>query len=363
MPHPCQYIRSHFLAFAHYSLASLAAIGLVCWPSPGRAYDESGFLPQIVLIVDESGSMTGQHAWLADFVPALSQALTQHNEYDSPIDIVFTVAGFAENTRNLVVHGSENDATDAISRLSTDKNGIEDGYLAIHEVLEGSGYHYAPPTTIILITDEDRDVTDPDVTLVNLGEYLVSNGIVVHSIVPAEILCPGRKWGIAIDQYRVALLPAVGGLASCEDADSWIQPDYAELAWTTGGLTWNLETVAPEWRKQASTVELEQFVAGLSDKIFTQWPKTLSARIEFSPAKPRPGDVVTFDASGSIANQQGREVSSWAWDLDGDRVADEEGPTITRIFSSGRHSIALEVTDNSTPPATSRKVIYLQVSD
>ena len=354
-----RHVRSGFGGLAHYLLAVLTVIGLVLWPSPGLAYDGA---PQIILVVDESGSMAGRHAWLTDFVPALGQALIERNEYESPVDIEFTVAGFTEDTRNLVLHGSTIDATDAVSRLHT-SGSIEDGYVAIREVLERPPNHFGPPTTVILITDEDRDVTDPDVTLASLTEYLVGMGIVVHSIVPAEILCPGRKWGIAIDQYRVALQPDVGGLSTCEDAESWTHQDYAELAWTTGGLTWDLGIVAPRRPRQASTEALEQFVAGLSDWILTQWPATLSARVDFSPAKPRPGDVVTFDASGSFANQPGREVSSWAWDLDGDGAADEQGAIITRIFSTGRYRIVLEVTDNSTPPTVSRKVIHLEIVD
>ena len=363
MLRPFRHIRSRFVGLTHRLLAVSTVIGLVCWLGASLANQGPGFIPQLILIIDESGSMTGRHAWLMDFVPALGQALTERNKYDSPDDVEFTVAGFTDNTRKLVLHGSKIDATDAVSRLHTDRGSTEDGYVAIREVLDWRSYDYGPPTTVILISDEDRDVTDPDVSLESLAEYLAANGVVVHSVIPAQILCPGRKAGIAIDQYAVALQPDIGGLSTCENAESWIHRDYAELAWSTGGLTWDLGMLVPGSRRQASTETLAQFVAGLSDKILTQWPTTISARIDFSPSKPRPGDVVTFDGSNSFVSQPGREISNWAWDLDGDGAIEEHGAIIARMFSTGRHRIVLEVTDNSTPPATSRKVLYLEIAD
>jgi hypothetical protein len=362
LPRPFRHIRSRFACLAQQSLAALAVIGLVGWPSAELEYEGAGFFPQIILIVDESGSMSGDQDWLADFVPALGKALSERNQYDLPAEIEFTVAGFTDDTRNLLMYGSVIEATDAIGRLRADKS-IEDGYVAIRELLEERLHRSGSPTTVILITDEDRDVTDPDVTLASLTEYLDWMGIVVHSIIPAEILCPDRKRAIAMDQHDVALQPDTGGLSSCENALRWTHEDYAELAFITGGLTWDLGIFAPGWRRQASVEVLEQAVAGLSDRILTQWPATVSARVNISPAKPLPGDVVTFDGSNSFVSQPGRQIISWAWDLDSDGAADEYGAIVARIFSSGRHRIVLEVADDATPPVTSRKVIYLEVGN
>ena len=63
-----------------WRLVAVAAV--VCWS--GNVIADSGdsgdgFSPQLILVVDESGSMRGRHSWLADALPALGQALNDRN--------------------------------------------------------------------------------------------------------------------------------------------------------------------------------------------------------------------------------------------------------------------------------------------
>ncbi len=72
-----------------------------------------------------------------------------------------------------------------------------------------------------------------------------------------------------------------------------------------------------------------------------------TARFSFTPTAPRPGQVVTFDASASFDDAPG--LTS-AWDLDDDGAFDDETAlTFTRTFDAdGTFPIALRVTDADT---------------
>ncbi len=364
MPRPFRQFGSCFAGLKHYFLAALAVISLSYVPSASPAYEGPTLTPQLVLIVDESGSMQGRHAWLLEVLPTLGQELIKRNKYVFPDNVKFTVAGFTNQIRILIQEGSDIDAARAVSYLRT-VGGIEDGYVAIRNVLNRHPEYEDTPTTVILVSDEDRDVTDSDISLASLADYLTMKGVVVHVVVPAQIFCPDRKAGLAVDMYRVALHPGFDGLSTCAGAMTRTYQEYAELAWATGGLVWDLDLVAPGWRKRASLKVLEHFVGGLADRILMQWPTgPLWADIEIWPTTPRRDDVVYFDGSKSFTNQPGRQVSHWAWDLDGDGTVDTYGPTVAGIFAtSGRHRIVLEVTDDSNPPTTSRKVLHMEVAD
>jgi hypothetical protein len=343
----------------------VAIVAAVCWSGNVIADSSDGFSPHLILVVDESGSMRGRHSWIADVLPALGYALDARNVNSLPDQLYFTLAGFTTRGRDLAQRSSDIDAARAVGALRTD-GGTEDGYVAIRDVLSGylAGNEYSP-TTVILITDEDRDVTDRELTLASLANQLVVNGIVVHAVIRARIVCPDQRAGIAIDRSRVAVVSGQDKFSTCSDAEVRTFHDYAELAYATGGLVWNLEMIAGGHGKKTQPETLRQFVGALSDKIIMQWPTgALWADIEHWPENPRSGDVVTFDGSNSLSNQPGGQISDWKWDLDGDGTIDQNGSTVANIYSApGRYRIVLNVTDNSNPPSLGRKVLFLQISE
>lgn len=342
---------------------ALALVAIIWSPSVVFATEGDGFSPHLFIVVDESGSMQGRQDWLAEALPALADALDYRNVNTLPDQIYFTLAGFTTHGRELAQHASAVEAAGAVSALRTD-GGTEDGFVAIRDVLSGylTGTSYSP-TTVILITDEDRDVTDRDLTLADLADQLVMNGVVVHAVIRARIMCPDRKAGIAVDQNRVAVTAVQGDLSTCSDAATQTIDDYAELAWATDGLVWSLEALTGGREKKSKPETRQQFVDALSDKIIMQWPPgILWSDIDYWPKNPRPGDVVTFDGSNSFSNQPGRQVNDWKWDLDGDGSIDQNGSTVARIYSEpGHYRIVLTVADDSNPPGTGRKVVSLQV--
>jgi hypothetical protein len=191
------------------------------------------------------------------------------------------------------------------------------------------------------------------------------NGIVVHAVIKARIACPDQRAGIAIDGNRVAVVSGKDEFSTCSNARVRTVDDYAELAHATGGLVWNLEMIAGSRGRKPQPEILQQFVDVLSDEVITHWPTgTLWADIDHWPENPHSGDVVTFDGSNSLSNQPGGQVSDWQWDLDGDGTIDQNGSTVAKIYSTpGRYRIVLSVTDDSKPPGTGRKVLFLQISE
>ena len=349
-----------------WRLVAIAAV--VCWS--GNVIADSGdsgdgFSPHLILVVDESGSMRGRHSWLADALPALGQALNDRNVNSLPDQTYFTLAGFTTRSRDLAQRSSEIDAARAVRLLRTDGN-TEDGYVAIRDVLSGylTGNEYSP-TTVILITDEDRDETDRELTLASLVDQLVMNGIVVHAITRARITCPDRRAGLAIDRSRVALVSGRDDFSTCSDARVKTFRDYMELAHSTGGLVWNLGVIADGSATKRQLETLQQFVDALADEVIMQWPTgTLWTDIDHWPESPHAGDVVTFDGSKSLSNQPGGEIINWQWDLDGDGAIDQNGPTVAKIYSApGRYRIVLNVSDNSNPASIGRRVLFLQISE
>lgn len=79
----------------------------------------------------------------------------------------------------------------------------------------------------------------------------------------------------------------------------------------------------------------------------------------FEPGEPQAGQEVTFNASGS--EDPDGEIVRYAWDFDGDGVADVEGAKVTWTFASeGFHVVSLTVTDNDG--ATDHTSLKVEVS-
>jgi uncharacterized delta-60 repeat protein len=74
--------------------------------------------------------------------------------------------------------------------------------------------------------------------------------------------------------------------------------------------------------------------------ITVSWPHTVDGR------PVRPGQTVTFDATGS--HDTDGSIASYAWDLDGDGQTDHSGPTATMTYNVARTvGVLLRVTDDT----------------
>lgn len=129
----------------------LAAVGFAASAQAGDV--------DIVFVVDESGSMAGEHAWLGQMITALNTGLVAHGQ-NARYGLVGFGNGAAGNLgRQINVGGGQfgtaaQFATATGSLVTTGSQ--EDGYAGLNFAM---GYSFRPGAAqnFILVTDEDRD--------------------------------------------------------------------------------------------------------------------------------------------------------------------------------------------------------------
>lgn len=177
------------------TLAAVAAMFCII-VMPAHAQQRTG---QIVFVVDESGSMSGEHTFLQSFAPALEQQLLAAGLSS----VQFGLVGYGNSAvvpRQFLINGNPfgsaaDFATAAGGLVIT--GGTEDGYAGIQYALDNYTFAGGANTAVIvLVTDEDRDNTDNALTfnviLVNLQNANVS----LSAIIDQAINGPGGEVGI-----------------------------------------------------------------------------------------------------------------------------------------------------------------------
>ena len=236
----------------------------------------------ILFVVDESGSMAGEHAWIGSMVTSLETGLIAG-------EVGNTGSGQAANRYAMVGYGNANippappgqdpykilvgggdwgdDAqlATAAGTLTT-YGGLEDGYEAINYALNNYTFRSDAALNIVLITDEDRDVTSADTyasTLAALGSKNALLNVVVDNAFGSD---SGGALGRFADTKDLNPLvdgdgnPVPGGTADVENAVladgaggytletgattgtgfGTTTADYVNLALQNGGGAWNL---------------------------------------------------------------------------------------------------------------------------
>lgn len=213
----------------------------------------------IILLVDESGSMSEEHAWIPGMTQLLDQALM--------------VAGIGVSQKNyfgVVAFGDDCDSNNSLGRVLLDnfqqtfvssenitafiKNlkvggRQEDGYGAM-EIALNEYYFRDVARQFILITDEDRDVLAVNLTRGNIRDMLDSSGVLLNAAVSEEFLGSSLH-ALGVDSNRNAYLydPSVrssfrveegSGQAVEDSAYGTTNTDYTGLAWQLGGAAWDL---------------------------------------------------------------------------------------------------------------------------
>lgn len=215
-------------------LAAVAATVCIGLAAPAQA-QRTG---QIVFVVDESGSMSGEHAFLQSFVPALESQLLAAGLNS----VQFGLVGFGNSAvvpRQFLIggnpFGSAADFASAAGGLVI-SGGTEDGYAGIQYALNNYTFGGGANTAVIvLVTDEDRDNTDSalnfNVILVNLQNANVS----LSAIVDQMINGPGGEVGIGTDGVRTYIdangdgIPEEVGPPTFGSAAGTTNADYTAL--------------------------------------------------------------------------------------------------------------------------------------
>jgi len=204
----------------------------------------------VVSIVDESGSMSGEHAWLGGMVTSLDSGLNTAGLTPN----LFGLVGFgASSAHGVAGHshlvGGGQFGTAAQFNTATGglviTGGTEDGYSGITTAL---GYTFRAGTArnFILVTDEDRDNIGGGETYASMLAALTSTNTLLNAVVNAAFRCGDGSTALGMSTGGTGYkADGAGGYTTCAGATAvsgfgTTIVDYVNLALATGGGAWDL---------------------------------------------------------------------------------------------------------------------------
>ncbi|MEZ5398581.1 MAG: PEP-CTERM sorting domain-containing protein [Bryobacteraceae bacterium] len=197
----------------------------------------------VVVVVDESGSMAGEHAWLPGMISSLSTELT--NLGHTP---TFGLYGFGSSGamlgRELLDNGTAAQFATAATSLVT-SGGTEDGYAGIDFAFNNFSFTPGAAVNYILVTDEDRDNADPTLNYASTLTLLKGQAALLNAVVNNAFSCnPGAALGVdwAGNGYNA---DGTGGFSTCPNGTAGsgsgtTTADYVDLAFASTGAAWDL---------------------------------------------------------------------------------------------------------------------------
>jgi hypothetical protein len=201
----------------------------------------------VFIVVDESGSMSGEHTWISDLVPALESGLASVGVGQEQSNL-YGLVGYERSPRffsfeSNYMHPSEN--FDSLANQLSLHGGTEDGYRAMFEMLDTYPIRTGSSKNLILVTDEDRDTT-VTIDYESMKVKLVSNKVILNAVVNSNFSCGDGTSALGMSSGGLGYVAdGQGGYYLCTDvyahgASGQTIDDYVELALDTGGAAWDL---------------------------------------------------------------------------------------------------------------------------
>lgn len=229
----------------------------------------------MVFVVDESGSMSGEHAFLKDVIDDLEAALIANNVGTSTSN-QYGLVGFGSSgiaPRQINVGGGQ---FGSASQFKTATNSlllngfIEDGWAGLDFALNYS-FRSNTAKQIILVTDEDRDNWDNSLTYASVLNDLTTNNVLLNAIVNNPFSAGGQAaLGISGDADNTAYIAdgsggftkVIGGIVG--NGAGLTEVHYVPMAMATSvgsafGAAWNLNFL------RSGALNAESFAAAFID--------------------------------------------------------------------------------------------------
>lgn len=217
----------------------------------------------IIAVVDESGSMSGEHAWLGNMMTQLDSALATAAGTD-PLNAQYGLVGFGGSSYTSGgVHytghqhdvggvgseyGTATEFSTATGTLSL-SGSYEDGYSGIDTAL-GYSQQANSVRNIILVTDEDRDVVNASLTYASMEAALAADNALLNAVLNINVRCADSSVALGVDSTGTGYkADGMGGFTTCAGAyiagpgasyAATSEVDYGNLALGTGGAAWDL---------------------------------------------------------------------------------------------------------------------------
>jgi hypothetical protein len=245
-------MKKHLLAVA--AASALAALSLPAVAAPAFA--------DVMVLMDESGSMAGEQAWIAAQIPNLDTGLIGAGLTPNQFGLIgfgASAAGSPSYLRGFNVAAGGGPTNNSPGTFGTSANfatsagglvangAVEDGWAAI-ALANTLGGRSGAARNYILVSDEDRDDTNSSLTYANTLSSLTGSNILLNAIVSASYKCGTVTAGVlgigsggegyiadGLGGYTTATGCTVNGLG-----DGSTVADYVNLAIASGGAAWDL---------------------------------------------------------------------------------------------------------------------------
>lgn len=205
----------------------------------------------VVTIVDESGSMAGEHAWISGMIASLDTGLVGAGLTPNRFGLV----GFgASSGHGIPGHGHTVGGGEfgTAAQLGVAAGGLvvsggtEDGWSGI-DFANGYTYRAGAARNYILVTDEDRDNAGNALTYASVLASMTGTSTLLNAVVNATFACGNITAGVlGISSSGTGYIAdGMGGYttaAGCSASGGFgtTVANYVDLAIATGGAAWNL---------------------------------------------------------------------------------------------------------------------------
>ncbi|BAY84562.1 YD repeat protein [Calothrix parasitica NIES-267] len=211
--------------------------------------------------------------------------------------------------------GTAAQISDSTSFLSTSQGGTEDGYLGIDTAL-GLPLRDGAATNIILVTDEDRDIVNPDLTFESIFNQLDAQDALLNTTINALFVDGNSNTALGVDSDGVAyiadgaggFITSPGGTFDKEgpNADPFnpvnsTKADYVDLAFDSAGAAWDLNQLraggdtATSFTKAFVNVKAEEISEQLAIDILAADPNVTVENLTGALFGVNPGETASFD--------------------------------------------------------------------
>lgn len=237
----------------------------------------------ILFVVDESGSMAGEQAWLTSIITTLDQSLNNAGVANNRYGLV----GFANTGRILQSGGDrwmnvQNFQT-ASRSLSTSRSGSEDGYDGIFFAMSNYTFRPSASRVMVLVTDEDRTTVNSSRNFANTAALLTDQNVIFSIVANANMEDGNGTAAYGVESDGVSYVEdAQSGFATTQGGKfvrseaisggsiARIKEHYVDLAWQVDGVTWDLNFLRDT--PAAATAFTNVFTQVLGDTIIRDIP-------------------------------------------------------------------------------------------
>ncbi|SOB76055.1 PKD domain-containing protein [Marinobacter sp. LV10R510-11A] len=356
---------------AYFTGVLLAGLHLLS--SPHAMASQAPLAADVLVVIDESGSMSGEQRWIGEMIPLLDDNLKQYGIGNEARENLYGLIGYGNSRvvpRSLLVSGEKLGAASAFvdaSRGLVTSGGTEDGWRGIEYALDEYSRRNGAAVNIILATDEDRDNTESSITYQTVRDKLNENRALLNAVVNARVKCADGTSALGVDSLGTGYVAdGSGGFTTCEGASARSGSGrtiahYVDLAMESGGAAWDLNFL------RSGGTNAESFTRALLDikveEILSQRPTgDLVAVVQATPNPAVAGETITLDGTGSFHQKDDSLIVRWEWDLDDDGIYDAEGPVLTTSFPElGEYPVTLRVTDDSQTPLVETARVIVDV--